>query len=146
MYNDQYTDLILDYIQKQIPDNEQLPLKNIKVYDRYLSFKVYTKSTKFDDLIQNKLPLSSIYMTVDGPDNGINLVFKKSLNEKSIEALEIVFSDNDDDFNHLGHFYALVICRCNRSRVVEIIAFGPPFLFVTGQKVVAGIIQSERCK
>jgi len=109
MYNDQYTDLILDYIQKQIPNNEQLPLKNIKVYDRFLSFKVYNQSTNFEDLLQNKLPLSSIYMVINGPDNGINLVFKKSPNDKSILAFEIVFSDNDDDYNHLGHFYSRII-------------------------------------
>ena len=48
-------------------------------------------------------------MVVDGPDNGINLVFKKSPNDKSILAFEIVFSDNDDDYNHLGHFYSRII-------------------------------------
>ena len=48
-------------------------------------------------------------MVINGPDNGINLVFKKSPNDKSILAFEIVFSDNDDDYNHLGHFYSRII-------------------------------------
>ena len=48
-------------------------------------------------------------MSKDGRDNGINLVFKKSLKETSIESFEIIFSDDDEDYNHLSHFYARII-------------------------------------
>ena len=57
---------------------------------------MHNKSTKFEDLI-------------DGRDNGINLVFKKSLSETSIEVFEIIFSDDDEDYNHLGKFYSQII-------------------------------------